>query len=266
MSDFYYGQGKLYLARRNAAGQALSWRWVGDVSALSIELEFDEKKSKASVGGRLVDAQRYLSSVNGKVTSIWHEYSTDNLQALLHAHTTIKTPNLVMGEALPLDIKAGDTISLRNPNVFGVTIATLTDGVDYIVDPLWGTILFLRTPANQPVKVDYAHASNASLPLLNMAGEEFSLRYEGINLAETKTHVLLELYRVSFDLISKLSLINTDSNLGELETSSVVLYDNTKVADAELGQFGRLIKFAQLSGVTHNGAINHNGVYTHGGQ
>lgn len=264
MSDFYYGQGKVYLARRNTAGQALSWRWIGDVSALTLELEFDEKKSKASVGGRLVDSQRYVSAVNGKVTSTWHEYSKENLQVLLYSNMASRTPNLVTGEVLPADIQAGDTISLRYPNVFGVSIVALIAGEDYIVDPLWGVITFLKTPAQQPV-VDYAYVGYASLPLMNAAGEEFSLRYEGVNLAEKQSHILVELYRVSFDLISSLSLINNDSNLSELETSSVILHDVTKIADSELGQFGRILQFARLNGLTHNGAINHDGRYSHGG-
>ncbi len=264
MSDFYYGQGKVYLARRNTAGQALSWRWIGDVSALSLELEFDEKTSKASVGGRLVDSQRYVSAVNGKVTSTWHEYSKENLQVLLYSNMSSRTPGLVTGEILPAGIQAGDNISLRYPNVFGVSITALIAGEDYIVDPLWGVITFLKTPAQQPV-VDYAYVGYAALPLINVAGEEFSLRYEGVNLAEKQSHILVELYRVSFDLISNLSLINNDSNLSELETSAVILHDATKSADSELGQFGRILRFARLNGLTHNGAINHDGRYTHGG-
>ncbi|CUZ00501.1 MULTISPECIES: phage tail tube protein [Serratia] len=264
MSDFYYGQGKLYLARRNAAGQALSWRWVGDVSALSLELEFDEKKSKASIGGQLVDSTRYVSAINGKVTSTWHEYSKENLEVLLYSNIINKTPNIVKGEILPLGIKAGDNISLRYPNVFGVSVDSLTVGDDYIVDPLWGVITFLKTPTQQPV-VDYAYVGHVSLPLINSSSKEFSLRYEGVNLAEQQSHILVELYRVSFDLISNLSLINNDSNLSELETSSVILHDATKLSDSELGQFGRIMKFNRLNGLTHNGAINHDGRYLHGG-
>ncbi|VFS27504.1 Uncharacterised protein [Serratia liquefaciens] len=95
MSDFYYGQGKLYLARRNSAGQALSWRWVGDVSALAIEIEFDEKKTKMSLGGRLIDSQRYITSASAKVTSTWHEYSTENLQLLFLSGATNQASAIV---------------------------------------------------------------------------------------------------------------------------------------------------------------------------
>jgi len=265
MSDFYYGQGKLYLARRNTAGQALSWRWVGDVSALDLELEFDEKKTKSSFGGCLFDSQRYIYAVNGKLTSTWHEYSKENLQVLLHSELSNQTPRLITGEVLPVGIKAGDRISLRYPNVFGVTIQSLTPSIDYIVDATWGVITFIKTPIRQPLTVDYGQTGYAALPMMNSANEELSLRYEGVNLAENKSMVLIELYRVSVDLLSKLSFINSESEIGGLETSAVVLHDASKLADPELGQFGRIVKFERLSGLTHNGAIQHNGRYLHGG-
>ena len=155
MSDFYYGQGKLYLARRNTAGQALSWRWVGDVSALDLELEFDEKKTKGSAGGQLVTMQRYISAVSGKVTSTWHEYASDNLDILLAGDHVSRSPNLFAQDTLPTGIVAGDRISLSNQQVWGVRINGLTEGVNYIVDKLWGVIVWLTTPVNQPVVVDY---------------------------------------------------------------------------------------------------------------
>ncbi|MDS0777974.1 hypothetical protein OSC13_08715 [Serratia marcescens] len=265
MSDFYYGQGKLYLARRNTAGQALSWRWVGDVSALAIEIEFDEKKTKMSLGGRLIDSQRYITSASAKVTSTWHEYSTENLQLLFLSNGTNQASEIVTGELLPADIQAGDTISLRHQNVFSVVLHSLVAGVDYLIDPLWGVIRFIKTPAQQPVIADYAHIGYATIPLLNDDEQEFCLRYEGINLAEKNENILVELYRVKFDPVEKIDLINNEQDLAALETSATTLLDASKMIDPNLGQLGRIVKFRKTNGITHNGTILHNGFYTHGG-
>lgn len=265
MSDFYYGQGKLYLARRNTAGQALSWRWVGDVSALDLELEFDEKKTKGSAGGQLVTMQRYISAISGKITSTWHEYSAENLRELLYGDHVSRSPNVWTQDTLPVGIAAGDRISLSNQQVFGVKIDGVTDGVDYVVDALWGVINWITTPQTQPVVVKYGHAGNETLPILNHQGEEFSLRYEGINLAENNSPVLVEIYRVKFDPISKMALLNKDEDLSGLETSAEILYDFSKNEDPLLGRLGRVVIFKRLSGITHNGAIAHNGVFTHRG-
>lgn len=265
MSDYYYGQGKLYLARRNSAGQALSWRWVGDVSALNIELEFEEKKSRASVGGRLVNSQRYITAFGGKITSTWHDFSAGNLQILLGTRNFPQSPDVYAQETLPEGIEAGDRITLRNPNVWGVSIAGLADGYDYIVDRLWGAITFISTPVSQPIVVDYQHSGNTSLSLADSTSEDLSLRYEGINLAENNSPVLVEIYRVSFDPVSTLALINTDTELSGLETTANILYDGQKSNDAFLGRLGRIVLFDRLSGIIHNGAIQHNGIYRYRG-
>ncbi|HHL1930958.1 TPA: hypothetical protein ACQ2HX_000228 [Klebsiella pneumoniae] len=265
MSDYYYGQGKLYLARRNSAGQALSWRWVGDVSALNIELEFEEKKSRASVGGRLVNSQRYITAFGGKITSTWHAFSAENLQVLLEARRLSQAPDVYARDVLPEGIESGDRIALRNQNVWGVSIENMNNGDDYIVDKLWGAITFLSTPTIQPVIVDYQHPGNTVLPLTGNTSEEFSLRYEGINLAENNRPVLVEIYRVSLDPIATLTLINTEAELSGLETTANILYDEQKSNDEFLGRFGRIVIFERLNNVTHNGAIQYNGAYRHRG-
>lgn len=265
MSDYYYGQGKLYLARRNSEGQALSWRWVGDVSALNIELEFEEKKSRSSVGGRLVNSQRYITALEGKITSTWHDFSVENLQLLLEAKSLTQAPDVYAQETLPEEIKSGDRITLRNQNVWGCSIENMKNGEDYIVDNLWGAITFLSTPVVQPVVVYYQHPGNNVLPFSESIVEEFSLRYEGINLAENNVRVLVEIYRVSLDPISKLALINPDMELGGLEVTANILYDGQKSNDASLGCLGRMVLFKPLSGITHNGSIKHNGRFTRRG-
>lgn len=265
MSDYYYGQGKLYLARRNSAGQALSWRWVGDVSALNIELEFEEKKSRASVGGRLVNSQRYITAIEGKITSTWHEFSAANLQILLEARSLPQTPDIYAQDVLPKGIEAGDRVTLRNPNVWGVSIEGMLDGDDYVVDRLWGAITFLSTPVVQPVVVNYQHPGNTVLPFAESITEEFSLRYEGVNLAENNRPVLVEIYRVSLDPVATLTLINAETELNGLETTANILYDGQKSNDELLGRLGRIVLFNRLSGITHNGAIKYNGIYRHRG-
>lgn len=265
MSDFYYGQGKLFLARRNTAGQPLSWRWVGDVSALDLELEFEDKQTKASVGGKLVTAQRYITAIGGKVTSTWHEYSEENLRILLGANHFVQGPNLMAQDTLPIGIVAGDRMSLSNQNVWGVSLENLTEGTDYTVEKLWGVINFLTTPDSQPVVVNYEHPGNASLPISVNQGEEFALRYEGINMAENNRPVLVEIYRVTLDPITTMALLNNESELSGLETSANILYDIFRSEDPLLGRLGRVVMFEQLSGITHNGAIFYNGVHTHRG-
>lgn len=148
----------------------------------------------------------------------------------------------------------------------GVDIPGLVEGRDYTVDAPWGMVEFITTPTHQPLSVDYAHANSLGIPIFTGNSDEFSFRYESINLAEPNKCMLIELYRLSFDPLTTLQLINNDASMGEIDAAAEIMYDLSRPNDPKLGWFGRLTMIEILNGMTHNGAINHNGAYTHGGQ
>jgi hypothetical protein len=259
MSHYYYGQGKVFLARRNAAGQPLSWRWVGDVSSLTLELEFEDKNTKASVGGQLVSTQRYITAVGGKVTSTWHELLVSNLELVLNSASVVEPFSIHATHQLPVDIVEGDVFSLPHTTVFNVDIAGLENNIDYKVDLQWGMIEFITTPANTVYQVSYEHLQNQSLPLFTSQPVELSLRYQGVNMAEGNTPVLVELYRLVLDPLATFELINTGDSLAELETTAQMLADFAQNKSAEFGYFGRVQLVKRQSALTYNGKAKYNG-------
>ncbi|BEL82531.1 hypothetical protein SM12BL3_38380 [Serratia marcescens] len=262
---YYYGQGKVYLARRDENGRPGAWRWVGDVSALAVTLAFEQKTVKASRGGKLVNTRRYLTSQAGSVTSKWHNFSSENLSLLLNSEVVRNYPRIIENEMLPPNISEGDRIALSYQNVWSVEVSGMVEGRDYIVDAPWGIIEFITTPINQPVSVDYAHANSSGIPIFTGKPEEFAFRYESINLAESGDRLLVELYRLSFDPLTTLQLINNDSVVAGIDTAAEVMYDLNRPDDPAFGRFGRVTVIETLRGITHNGAINHDGRYSHGG-
>ncbi|MGP3133831.1 hypothetical protein ACTVM3_06685 [Serratia nematodiphila] len=262
---YYYGQGKVYLARRDENGRPGAWRWVGDVSQLAITLAFEQKEGKLSRSGRLVKTRRYLISSGGALTSTWHDFSPENLALLLDSSPVTDGTKIIEHEELPPNIKAGDRIALAFQNVWGVELSGLTKEIDYRVDALWGAIEFITTPANQPVFADYCRTGLVSVGIFSQSPREFAFRFEGINLAESKKKTLVEIYRLSFDPVTTLQLINNDTSLAGVATNAELLYDATKARDDVLGQFGKVVTISELSGITHNGAIYHDGRYQHGG-
>jgi hypothetical protein len=259
MSHYYYGQGKVFLARRNAAGQPLSWRWVGDVSSLTLELEFEDKNTKVSVGGQLVPAQHYITAVGGKVTSTWHELLMSNLELVLNSKSVIEPFSINEVYQLPVGIVKGDIFSLPHTTVFNVEIIGLENNVHYKVDPQWGMIEFLTTPGNIVYQVNYEHIQNQSIPLFTSQPVELSLRYHGLNIAEGNTPVLVELYRVVIEPLATFEFINTDDGLAGIETTAQILADLTRKNHAELGYFGRIQVVNPLSKLTYSGEIIHDG-------
>lgn len=241
---YYYGQGKVYLARRLNDGSSLNWRWVGDVSDLTVSLVVDRKTKKQSYGGQLAVSEYYIIEQSGSVAAVWHELSPENLSVVLQG-------NIVSAEAgreteTLKNVIAGGRYSLRYPNIRRLVIDGLKADIDYTVDTLFGTIEFLVTPRVQTVSVFYTYAGNINTALYTKKPEQLALRYEGINLAENGIPVLVELYKLEFDPISAMALINNSTSLAGLETNAMLMLDSSRTADDELGRFGRVTSIAQV--------------------
>lgn len=263
---YFYGQGKVYLSRRNAAGQPLAARWVGDVSSLSVNISFDETIIQHSVGGVRVDADRYIHAVSGTVDMNMHEFSNENLSAIFCGDTFTGLPAEVSDESLPDGIQAGERYFLKYQQIWHAIVTNkkntrLTEGTHYSLDKTFGAIEFLTTPESQPLKVSYERAGNVSTAFMNIQPEEFYFRYEGLNMAENMRPVVVELYRISFSPADELALINSDNSIGSLDISATLLADITRKNLSGWGRFGRVVNIEPLSGLVYDGTALHDGNY-----
>ncbi|MCL6378691.1 hypothetical protein EXT57_15200 [Pectobacterium brasiliense] len=241
---YFYGQGKVFLAKRDANGKPKAWRWVGDVSALSLALTVENLTHRESYSGQRATVRRFPTSKDGTVTSTWHEYSPQNLSQVLYGEHAVIPAGTVTGEALGSNIAVGDRLTLAQQNVSDVVIGTLVAGTDYEVDAMYGAIEFL-TPQAGAVSANYSYEGGINTTLFSVQPENLALRYEGINLAEGGAAVIVELYKLAFDPVSALALINNDTSLAALETTAGVLFDTARPNDPLLGRFGRIINVAE---------------------
>lgn len=257
--DYYYGQGKVFLARRGANGRPGAWRWLGDASTLNINLAVEQQTTKVSRGGLLLPAQQYRTALTASVSSTWHKFSAENLALALGATPVVEPFSIKGSDELPAGILKGDIYSLPHTTVSNVVIAGLRNKVDYVVDRQWGTIEFLVTPANRAHLVNYEHLQNQSLPLLISSGVELSLRYQGVNIANDNAPVLVELYRLVLEPLALLELINTGNNVAGLEISAQLLADTSRKNTSEFGYFGRLQLVEPQPSLTFNGQVKFDG-------
>ncbi|EKL1742682.1 hypothetical protein PQX94_000079 [Salmonella enterica] len=262
---YYYGQGKVYLSLRDENGLNLDWKWIGDVSGLVVTLAFEEQKIKSSRGGVLYTIKKMKTGYSGTVSAKWFNFSDSNLSVLLDSETGTQFPGIIDHYELPSGITAGCRLCLPHQRIWSVVIPGLRQDEDYTVDRLWGVITFRTTPSAQPVKVSYEHARKTAIPLLINKKKEFSLRYEGVNLAEKNSFVLLELYRITLESISEWVFINDGNALSSIESHADLLIDQGKASDPFFGQFGQVSIFEDLSGLTHNGSFSHDGKHEHKG-
>lgn len=121
------------------------------------------------------------------------------------------------------------------------TPATLVQDTDYeIASADHGTIKILNVGTYvQPFKADYTYAQVTHVNLFTQAQPQVWLRFEGLNSADANKPVLVELYKCAPNPLNELSLIGEEIARMQLEGSA--LYDETKVGDSLLGQFGRVV-------------------------
>ena len=247
MTQYFLGQGKIFVAARTALGVALAQRWLGDVSDAKFSLKTTTLKHKESYSGQRSTAKNIVTDKEATIDLTLQELSQENLALALYGKSTEIASGSVTGEALPNNLVADDRISLKYMQVSAVIVtdsaatpATL-NASKYVVDAQYGTITFKDVAgATQPFKVAYTHAALENVSVFTAAQPEVFLRYEGINLAEDNAPIILELYKVNTEPLKELALI-TDK-LADLTISASVLIDNTKPVSDEFGQFGRILQ------------------------
>ena len=241
---YYYGQGKVYLARRLPNGKPGATRWIGDVSALSLALTVERVSHKESYSSNRGTVRSFISSQDGTLTATWHDLSAENLAIVLYGEQVAIPAGTVTGELLPAGIVAGERYVLDHQRVDDVVIGTLVEGTDYEVDYTYGAVTFLTAQTTAP-SVNYIYAGSVNTTLFTKKPIDLFLRFEGINLAEGGAAKVLELYKISFSPAAALALIQGDTSLAALETTATVLYDTARPDDPLIGRFGRVIDVSE---------------------
>lgn len=267
--NYYYGQGKVFLAPRD---NKRAFRWVGDVSSLKIAFSYEQQITKASRGGQLYQNQRVITGASGSISSTWHNFSMENLALLLGAQPVDEPFAINEQFVLPDGIVKGDIIALPHTTVFNVSINGLERDTDYVVDRQFGTIEFLVTPGSEDLIVAYEHLFNQWLPFFSAKTQEFYLRFQGVNIAEDSAPVLLELYRVSVDPLATLEMINSGTDIAGIEMTSLILPDFNRQVSSVFSYFGQVqlvaSQFSQppQNALTYNGRANYDGQYQYRGK
>ncbi|HAT8009588.1 TPA: hypothetical protein ACHWKL_003593 [Providencia stuartii] len=239
MSDYFYGQGKVSLAVRQP-GKPLNLRWVGDVDQLTVSFASRSQMKQQAQQGIIHNAQKYVTHQSCQVSANFYTFSPENI-ALAVFGRTLTTKARATKEVLPMGLVAGGRYALQQVNLWDVVIPSLVEGVDYYIDVNFGTLEILKTPLVQPITVHYKYAGGDTVPFLTNKPLELMLRYEAINLAEEMSSVLVELYRLQFDVTDALELINNATTLSSFELNADVLLDTTRPANDLFGQYGRYV-------------------------
>ncbi|GMU44588.1 MAG: hypothetical protein IT479_04325 [Xanthomonadales bacterium] len=249
MSTYASFQGRVYLGKRDLAGNPLEVRSPGNVAELKLSLKTDVLEHFESQTGQRSLDHRMVKQKSATVNLTIEEFTKENLALALYGNHVTGAGGSVTDEPVggPLPI-VGDRYFLAHPKVAALVLtdsaaspATLTAGTHYTADTDFGALQFLDiTGFTPPFKASYTFGTATEIGIFTQALPERFLRLEGINTAQGNAKVLVELYRVAFDPLKEISFISDEYNKFELEGS--LLADTTKPFDALLGQFGRIVQ------------------------
>ncbi|HHM6772742.1 TPA: hypothetical protein ACWMLF_004730 [Pseudomonas aeruginosa] len=249
---YFYGQGKVDAAPI-VNGVVGKWRWIQDVSAMSIQLAVDKVEHKESFSGQKALVRSFPIGKTATLNMTLHSIGPDNLAMTLYGKVVTKAAGTVTGEVLPTALVAGDVVALANP---GVTNLIITDSAatpvtldpQYYLVPdngAYGEVQILglpTTPPTQPFKAAYGYSATKQVGLFTAPQPTIALRYKGINLAEGGAPVIVELYKVATDPLQELALISDGNAVAGMQISGGILLDSSRPSSGDLGQFGRIIQ------------------------
>lgn len=252
VDNLYSGQGKVYLAKRSAAGLPLALYWVGNCPKLEVQLTATRRKHQESYSGnRLVDKVQ-TTVKEGRFALTLEDIQKKNFALLVGGDTVA----LASGSysATNFDtfassvLVAQDLVKLTKPNVSSLVIkdsagsaATLVANTDYeIVDAGHGIVRILNIGSYvQPFKAQYSYgATDVVTGFTADDAQEWYAYFAGLNTeANPDQRIGVEVYRIVFDPAKSLNLISNDQ--GSFDLEGEILRDNTKASDPNYGGFFR---------------------------
>lgn len=255
MSKKYFnGQGKIYLGQRDANGNPLVMKYVGNAPEFKFSLEESTQEHKESTSGLRLTDLRLSTELKAGCNMTLEQLDADNLNLMLFGVSGTQATSAVTGETIEGSTTpaVGDIYLLDSQNIAALVIKdssgspkTLVAGTNYSADTNAGQIELLDVttggPYTGPLKADYTRTGATTYTKLFAAGAvEYWLRFVGVNTAVSgNPPVIVDLYRVRLSPAQEIALINDDVAKFPLEGS--VLADATKTAAGVFGQFGRII-------------------------
>lgn len=249
---YHFGQGRVNLIVRDVLGGMGVSTFVGDAESAELSLNVEFIDNKESISGKNALNVHHAFGLGGEITINAKSFDLDNLALGLYSEKTTIATGTVTAEELPAGLAVGDEVFLKNPKATSIVItdsagtpANLVANTNYqVMDAVTGRIKILNLGSfTQPLKAAYSYGERKQLGIFTTQPPERWLRYEGLNILNGQK-VLLDLFRVSFNPMGSLPMINSGNTVGQFAMNGMLLIDETKPIAGTLGQFGSWLDLA----------------------
>lgn len=246
-TTYFSGQGIVYLAEKDSSNNLLGYRDVGNVPELKLSFETSTIEHKESrTGNRLVD-MRLATDKNCTASITLDGFDSETLKTAMYATVTTSAAGSVAAEALTA--RLGKSLALAFISVTSVVLKgtgaksaiTYVAGKNFSLDATNGSI-YIMTAAEQTaasatdsiadadvLTVAYSYAAQTNTKAFKDTQKTYSLRFEGLNTADTNAPVIVTIPNFRPDPLKDLSLISN-----ELQT---FVLEGAALADTATGDF-----------------------------
>lgn len=244
-TKFYSGQGLVMLSTRDALGNAVGFRNVGNVSDLKITLKTSVVEHKETSSGQRGVDMRLTTEVGCEVSMTLDSFDKDNLAVALRGSTTTVAAGTEAGESIVA--RLGLTIALKKLGIAAVVvkkgITVLEENKNYTVNPETGSINIMTAAAQTAavattmildadiLTVAYTYGAQEVVDAFTTADTDLWVRFEGMNTANGNKAVVVDIFRFTANPLKELALIN--DKLGAITLEGSAMTDLTKMSGSQ---------------------------------
>lgn len=242
----FMGQGKMYIAEREAGGTPKGFSFLGNCPEVIISA--GRAAARFATGGTETDSALVPRGDLPIIQVTLDEFFLEHLARILYGQSTSISPASVVNE--PIIASTGKTVALKNMNLSAsptvkdsTETITYTKDVDYTENLKAGSLEFSvagsTIPDQAALKVSYSYGAYQKVSAFTIAPAFHWLRMEGWNTAVSPiTPIVLDVYKVKFRPATSFPMIGDDLALVQLE--AVVHRDVLQPDNTEDGRFFRL--------------------------
>lgn len=225
-TEYFSGQGIVYLAEIDANGVSLGFRDIGNVPDLKLSFSADTVEKKESRTGLRLTAARQVTGTTATASITLDGFDADTIKTAMFATATDAAAET--GVAETLIARLGKVVPLGKIKVSSVVLKdyadtiTYVEGKNYTVNTEAGSIYFL-TAAEQSaasavnviadaddIHAVFSHAAQTRVSAFKDSQKTYKLRFEGLNTAKNNEPVVVTLPNFRPDPLKDLSMISND--------------------------------------------------------
>lgn len=256
---YYSGQGKLYVAERNADGTPKGFAPIGNVPTLELSVEITKFEHTESMSGSRATDVTVVQEKKGTFTMTMEDMKPANLALAMWG--TNETQALAVGATYDeLVAYLGMLSALPHAKVSNVVILDDADLITYEFGTMEGTTGTPGTALNGWVNEEtgavhvfsdaeqtarsatvniveadvlhttYDHAENEVVHAFTESSQQRWLRFEGLNTIDDNP-VVIDIFKADLDPLSGYGLINEE--LSSFEVTGSVLYDELQAGTSK---------------------------------